>query len=89
MGVFGAPNTNRVHGQTLNKSHTFMFVHEPGWGRPRFMDKHVRMLPCFMFIHEGIGCFFVDGWVLGFMDSHGGCCDDFFFAGSWIAMGVE
>ena len=55
MGVFGAPDTNRVHGQTLNKSHTFMFVHEPGWGRPRFMDKHVRMMPCFMFIHEGEG----------------------------------
>ena len=56
MGVFGAPDTNRVHGQTLNKSHTFMFVHEPGWGRPRFMDKHVRMTCCYMFsLCVGIG----------------------------------
>lgn len=66
-----------------------MFVHDPSGVGGRVMDKHKHMLPCFMFIHEGIGCFFVDGWVLGFMDSHGGCCDFFFFAGSWIAMGVE
>ena len=82
MGVFGAPDTNRVHGQTLNKSHTFMFVHEPGWGRPRFMDKHVRMMNSFMFSHGGDGCFFL--WILGgswfSMDEMGvGCFVIYFF----------
>ena len=58
-----------------------MDIRGPGCGRPGATDIHTRMVPCFMFIHEGAGCFFVCGWVYGFMDVHGWVKDFFFFLG--------